>query len=177
MPSQMKSAGNSSSSNFSAVLKRIVPLCERHGAGVEPAVHDLRDPVHGLAAVRTCEMSRRPHTVCAVRWSHRWLVCLCNQLFSAADAFQMSAFASPDWNRRAPVSVSGDRPVLDLFQPVAETLLADEIRDTSLLRCCWQPARRAAWSSRCTSSASRSKRAAFRISSSADSYARSSALA
>ena len=50
------------------------------------------------------------------------------QFFSAADAFQVTAFTAPDWNRSSPISGSGNCPVLDFCQPVAETLLADKRR-------------------------------------------------
>ena len=37
------------------VVERIVPLCERHGARVEPAVDDFLDAVHLLAALRALD--------------------------------------------------------------------------------------------------------------------------
>ena len=38
------------------VFKRIMSLCERHCSAVEPAVHNLRDPGHRLAAHRAGQM-------------------------------------------------------------------------------------------------------------------------
>ena len=105
-----------------------MPLCEWHRTGVEPAVHDFRNSLHRLAAYR----AGHGHVVHI--WSVEFdafinvLVSFCNEICSAADALQMSALASPDRDRSTPVSVSGDGPVLDLFQPVSEALLSDEFR-------------------------------------------------
>ena len=41
----------------------------------------------------------------------------------------MTAFASPDWNWCTPVSVSGNSPVFNFFQPVSETFFANEFRE------------------------------------------------
>ncbi len=40
-----------------------------------------------------------------------------------------AAFAFPHIQRCAPVTVPADTPVLDIFQPVSETALADALRD------------------------------------------------
>ncbi len=52
-----------------------------------------------------------------------------SQFLTASDALQMSAVAAPDRNRRAPVSRSGNSPVLNICDPVAEALLAYEWRE------------------------------------------------
>ena len=39
-----------------------------------------------------------------------------------------AALALPDIKRRTPVSVSGNAPVLDILQPVAEAALSDGLR-------------------------------------------------
>ena len=51
-----------------------------------------------------------------------------HQFLTGTDAVQMTAFTSPDRNRGTPVSGTGNRPVLDLREPVAEALLADILR-------------------------------------------------
>ncbi len=111
------------------IFKRIMMLGKRHRAAVEPAIHDFRDPGHGSSALFASDMDlvhiRSVQFDVIIDGFHRLL----DQLFSGSDGFQMSAFASPDINRRAPVSVSGDRPVVDIFQPVSETLFSHEIRE------------------------------------------------
>ncbi|GIT54584.1 MAG: hypothetical protein Ct9H300mP16_17440 [Pseudomonadota bacterium] len=37
------------------ILERVVPLCVRHGAGIEPAVNNLGDAVVAAPVVRMCE--------------------------------------------------------------------------------------------------------------------------
>ena len=104
-------------------------LCERHCSTVEPAVHNFRDPGHRLAAHRAGQMnvihirSVKFDIFCDI------LLCFFRQFSSASDAFQVTAFAAPDRDRSTPVSVSGDRPVVDVFQPVSESLFTDEIRE------------------------------------------------
>ena len=100
-------------------------LCEGHCAGVKPAVDNLRHTLHGLAAlgtgdghlvdIRTMELN-----LCRVH-----IAALLSQLRTAADALEVSALALPDVQWSTPVAVTGDRPVLNILQPVAETALAD----------------------------------------------------
>ena len=40
------------------ILKWVMVLCKRHGAGIEPAVDYLRDTVHFFAALRTGDCHR-----------------------------------------------------------------------------------------------------------------------
>ena len=100
------------------VFKRIMPLCERHGAGVKPTVHDLRNSVHRLAAFRTGQ-GHIIH-VRSVQFNRfvDLLVRELHQFLTGTDTVQMTAFASPDRNRGTPVSGTGNRPVLDLREPV-----------------------------------------------------------
>ena len=51
------------------------------------------------------------------------------QLGDGADGMAVSAFAFPNVERRAPVAVAGDAPVLHVFKPVAEASLADGFRN------------------------------------------------
>ena len=112
-----------------AVFKRIVLLCERHCSAVEPAVHYFRYSRHRLAAVRACKM--HVVNIRSVQFDVLSDVFLSffNKFSSAAYAFQMAAFTSPDRDRCSPVSVSGYRPVVDVFEPVSESLFSYEIRE------------------------------------------------
>ena len=56
------------------------------------------------------------------------LVCLCDKIRLGADAFQVTALAAPDRNRCSPVSVTGNRPILNILKPVSETLFAYKVR-------------------------------------------------
>ena len=175
----MKSAGKVPRRSSSLIFERIVLLRERHGSAVEPAVHHLRYPCHRLAADRTCEMDV----------IHIWSVKLDilgqypPERFSTSSALlpmhsTMSAFASPDRNQAYPsICLLEIAQSLTSASQLPNLLFADEVRDTSLPCCCLPPAGPSASSFRYTSSASRSRPAAFRISSSADSYAPSSIFA
>ena len=124
------------------ILKGIMVLCERHRAGIKPAVDHLRNPVHLLSALRTGDghiVDKRPvqlHLV--LRSIHLSAVFLYHlgivgahflKLFPASDAVHMSAFTLPYGKRRTPVAVSGNSPVLDILQPIAETSFSDGFRD------------------------------------------------
>ena len=52
-------------------------------------------------------------------WRHFFQFC------NAADGVFMTAFTFPDVQWCTPVSVTGDTPVLNIFQPVAKTAFAD----------------------------------------------------
>ena len=108
------------------IFKRIVVLGERHGAGVKPAVDDLGHALHLSAAVRAFDkivVHIRPVELGIGRGGIAGQVC---QFFAASDADLLSAVrAFPDIERCAPVTVSGDTPVLDVLQPVSETAFAD----------------------------------------------------
>ena len=114
---------------FFTVFKRIMLLCERHSSTVEPAVHNFRYPCHRLATYRACQMYIINIRSVQLDILGNILLCLFHQLSTASDTLQMSAFASPDRNRCAPVSVSGNCPVINVFEPVAESLLSYEIRE------------------------------------------------
>ena len=51
------------------------------------------------------------------------------QLLDAADAVLMAALTLPYRKRSSPVTVSGKSPVLNVFQPVAETSFSDALRN------------------------------------------------
>src|SRR4029453_8983338 len=104
------------------VLERIVALGVRHGAAFEPTVENLRDATPNLTAA----FARNGDLV------HEMLVEVGDagtgallQLADAADAhIGLASFAAPNRQGRAPVAVARDRPIAGVFQPVAETAVA-----------------------------------------------------
>ena len=111
------------------ILERIMPLRERHGTGVEPAVDDFLDAVHLLAAFRTFDRD-----VINVRTVQLDIVgavvAHLLELGDGADDVLLAAVrADPDRQRRAPVAVAREAPVLHVLEPVAEAALADGLRD------------------------------------------------
>ena len=103
-------------------------LCERHGAGVEPAVDDLGDAVHLAAAVRAGEghavdVGTVQLDVVRAILGHGL------ELRDRADAVALAAGALPDVQRGAPIAVARDAPILDIAEPVAEAALADVLRE------------------------------------------------
>ena len=94
-----------------AVLERVVPLRERHGARVEPGVDDLGHAAHLAAALGAGEhdvVDVGPVQVEIVgNGPGRHLA----QLRDGADAVRVALLAAPDGQRRAPVAVAAERPV------------------------------------------------------------------
>ena len=99
-------------------------LGEGHGAGIEPAVDHLRHALHLLAAVRTGD-GHLVHIGAVQLNVLRAVGRQLPQLLNAADSVAMTAFAFPDIQRRAPVAVSADGPILQIFQPVPKPALTD----------------------------------------------------
>ena len=110
------------------VLKGVVPLGKGHRARVKPAVDDLGGAAHLLAALRAGndhlvnEGAVKLDVFGAVLGDRA-------QLLARADRMQVTAFAGPDVEGRAPVAVTRKTPVLHVLQPVAETTLADVLGD------------------------------------------------
>ena len=104
-------------------------LCEGHRAGVEPAVKHLGHSLHGSAALR----ARIGHFVdirtVQLHLRRLWVSCLLGELCTAADALLISAAALPDIQGSSPVTVTGDRPVLNILQPVSEASCSDGFRN------------------------------------------------
>ena len=110
------------------VFKRIMPLRERHRPGVEPAVDDLRYAVHrstaffaregDLVDVRTVQLD----VLRAVRLKFP-------EFRDRTDRALAPAVTFPNVQRRAPVAVAADTPVLHMLDPVAEAPLADRLRN------------------------------------------------
>ncbi len=110
------------------VFKWIVPLRIRHGAGVKPAVHDLGDTCHRAAALAAGEMDVIHVRTMELDVAGDVFLRAVRQFLTGADTLDIAALAAPDRDRGAPVTVSGDRPVLDVRDPVAKALFADEVR-------------------------------------------------
>ena len=110
------------------ILKGIVMLREGHGAGIEPAVNDLRHTVHLLAALGAAdghginERTVQLDVLGAV-------VAHLPQLLNGTNGMALAAFALPDVKGGAPVAVAAQAPVLDILQPVAKAALANALRD------------------------------------------------
>ena len=51
-----------------------------------------------------------------------------SQFFDAADRMAVTALAFPNIQRRAPITVAADTPILHVFQPVSKATLADTLR-------------------------------------------------
>ena len=101
-----------------------MPLCERHSSGVEPAVHDLRDPVHALSAFRALDGDLVHIRSVELDRLIDLLLNIIYQLLTRTYAVQVTALALPDRDRCSPVSRSRNSPVLNVLKPVSESLLA-----------------------------------------------------
>ena len=101
------------------IFKRIVMLCKRHGAGVKPAVNNLWNPAHLLAAVRAFESHLINIRSVQLDFYRVGIPA------SVRNALLMAALALPHIERRSPVTVPRDAPVLNILKPVAKTPLSD----------------------------------------------------
>ena len=110
------------------VFKGVVMLGKGHGAGVKPAVDHLGHPVHLLAAVRAGD-GDRIHIGAVELDVLRAVGGHLFQFGNAANGMTMAALALPDVQRRAPVAVPADGPILDVLQPVPEAALANALRE------------------------------------------------
>ena len=101
-----------------------MPLRERHGAGVEPAVDNFRYAVHLFAAFfafNRYSIDKRTVQFDIVRA----IIGQGFQFFNGTDSVLMTAFTFPNVEWCTPVTVAGKTPVLHVFNPVAETAFAD----------------------------------------------------
>ena len=104
-------------------------LCERHGSRIKPAVNHFRHTLHGLSAfragdgdgidIRTMQLHRLRFRIAAYFF----------QFLTASYGKHFPAVTLPDIQGSSPIPVSGQAPVLDIFQPVSETALTDGFRD------------------------------------------------
>ena len=110
------------------ILKGIVVLRKGHGTGIEPAVDDLRHTVHLLAALGAAdghgvnEGTVQLDVLGAV-------VAHLLQFLNGTNGMALAAFALPDVEGGAPITVAAQTPVLDILQPVAKAALANALRD------------------------------------------------
>ena len=111
------------------IFKWIMMLCKWHCSGVKPAVNNFRYPVHRLSADRTFDRNlinvrtMQFNRFCSLITAHF------KQFLTASDGMHMTAFTLPDIQRSSPVTVSGNTPVLYIFQPVTETAFSDTFRN------------------------------------------------
>ena len=114
-------------------------LCEGHGTGIEPAVDNLRNTVHLLAALRAGDGHSIDERAVKLRCHHPGsfhdirVLQLMDTM--ASDGVLVAALALPDIQRSTPVTVTADAPVLNVLQPVAETAFTDALRNP-VDRCC-----------------------------------------
>ena len=108
------------------VFKRIVPLRKGHGAGIVPAVDDLLDAVHGLAAVRAAQ-----NNLIDIGAMQLGQVNLTDghiqQLLLAADDVHMAVLTQPDGQRGAPVTFARKAPVHHVFKEIAHAAFLDVV--------------------------------------------------
>ena len=110
------------------VFKRIVVLGEWHGAGIEPAVNDLGYPVHGLPALGTLICKVVNIGTVQLHGQGIFPAGLFFELCPGPDRLLVAAVLTfPDIQRGAPVAVSGNTPVLDILQPLAEAAFPDAL--------------------------------------------------
>ena len=109
------------------IFKRIVMLCKRHGAGVKPAVNNLWNPAHLLAAVRAFKSHLINIRSVQLDFYRVGIPASVRKLLPAADALLMAALALPHIERRSPVTIPRDAPVLNVLKPVAKTPFSDRL--------------------------------------------------
>ena len=110
------------------ILERVVPLCVRHGAGIEPAVNNLGDAVVAAPVVRMCEddpiYSRSVQVQVLQGMPAEGL-----QFCQGTNADEIAFSVCPDRQGRAPEAFARKRPVYIVLEPVAESPVADGFRD------------------------------------------------
>ena len=112
------------------VFEGIVPLGKGHGAGIVPAVDDVGDAGHGLAALRALDLDRVHIGAVQLQIVRHGADGHFLQFLTAADDVDMALFAAPDGQGRAPVAFAAQAPVMDVFQPHAHAAFLDVV---------WQP--------------------------------------
>ena len=110
------------------VFKGIMPLCERHGSGIEPAVQNDRLALHDLTAFRTdylhlIDIRLVQFDIVRAVPAHLF------QLFPAPDHMRAAAFAGPYRERRSPVAFAAESPVDHALEEIAHPAFLDIVRD------------------------------------------------
>ncbi len=114
----------------------MVPLCKGGAARIEPAVHDKRFTVHHFTRIRDEDEIINDGTMQiniigtlrilltrSIGLGHFFLE-LCN----GAHALHLTRGGTPNGQRSTPVSLTGNRPVLDVAQPFTKSAFTDPIR-------------------------------------------------
>ena len=105
-------------------------LRERHRSRIEPAVDYFRHTVHLFAAFRTGDRDLVNVRTVKLHGLRPLVSAHLAELLTASDRMHMATVrALPDIQRRTPVTVSGNTPILYILQPVSETAFADALRD------------------------------------------------
>ena len=109
-----------------AVLARIGPLRDLHGAAVEPDIDDLWHAPHSAALAigvgKGDLINIGPMQIQFAKVLARQLA----QFFHAADAQHVTAFViHPNRQRRPPITLAAQRPFFQVIQPVAKTPVFD----------------------------------------------------
>ncbi len=108
------------------MFERIVELRGRHRPGVEPRVENGLDPIRGpVVALRTWDGHIIDVGAVQVHAGEVAPGKLRELLGRAHARVVLAVVASPDGNRRAPVTVARERPVDVVLEPVAETAVLD----------------------------------------------------
>ena len=111
------------------VLERIVVLCKWHRARIKPTVDNFGHAVHLAAAVRAGKLNAVDERL--VKLDIVRAICRhCLQFFLGTDRVLLAAVVADPYRKRcAPVTVTGQSPVLNILEPVAKTSFADALRD------------------------------------------------
>ncbi len=107
-----------------------MPLGKRHGAGVVPAVDDLRGAAHHAAAVGAGHghgVDVGPVQLDVLRHGFAVDAAQLPKLLPGADHVDLPALAHPHRQRGAPVALAGQAPVDHILQEVAEAALPDVV--------------------------------------------------
>ena len=118
--------GREAALEFFLVFEGVVPLREGHGARIVPAVDDLLDAVHRLAAVRAFDNDVINVGTMQLRQIHRADRHV-QQLLPAADDVGMPLLTLPDGQRRAPVTLARKRPIHHVFKEIPHAAFLDVV--------------------------------------------------
>ncbi len=104
-------------------------LCKWHSTRIKPAVYNFRYTMHLFAAFRT--RNRKIIDVRSVKF-YRKRILTARQIVKflpASDRMPVTAFTFPHIKRCSPISVTRNRPVLNVLKPVSETSRSDGFGD------------------------------------------------
>ena len=110
----MKSAGKRFIVYF-FILEGIMVLRIGHRSRFEPAIEHLRDAAEFFAVMHDFKIIDKMAMEVG-----DFLACLLLQFFDAGDDEDLTIFAAPNRDRRAPITVAGDCPVARTLQPFSE---------------------------------------------------------